>query len=259
MTYFLKQSQTAYPLLFLMIDSADHVSAKTGLSPTVTLSKNGGAFASPAGAVTEIANGWYQVAGNATDTGTLGPLVLHATATGADPVDVVYQVVAYDPGDAVRLGVTALPNANAAATGGLPTVDGANAVKVQSGTGANQISLSSGLVTLAGVTHTGATIPTVTTVSGNVTGSVGSLATQAKADVNAEVVDVLRTDTIPDSYSADGAQPTIAQAVLEIRQFLMERAVSSTTVTIKKPDGTTTAYTLTLDDATNPTSTTRAS
>jgi hypothetical protein len=79
------------------------------------------------------------------------------------------------------------------------------------------------------------------------------------AAVNAEVVDVLRTDTLPDSYSADAAQPTIAQAVLEIRQFLMERSVTAATVTVKKPNGSTTAMTFTLDDGTNPTSITRAS
>ena len=119
----LKQSSTAQPLVFLMVDSADHITGKTGLSPTVTLSKNGGSFASPAGAVTEIGNGWYKVAGNATDTATLGPLILHATGTGADPVDVLYEVVAFDPQDSVRVGLTALPNAAADAAGGLPISD----------------------------------------------------------------------------------------------------------------------------------------
>ena len=89
MAYPIKQSQTAQPLLFLMVDSTDHISPKTGLTCTVTLSKNGSAFASPAGAVTEIANGWYKVAGNATDTSALGPLILHATGTGAAPGDVL--------------------------------------------------------------------------------------------------------------------------------------------------------------------------
>lgn len=83
--------------MFLMIDESDHVTGLTGLSPTVTLSKAGGSFASPAGSVSEVGNGWYKVAGNATDTGTLGPLVLHATATGADPFDREYDVVEFDP------------------------------------------------------------------------------------------------------------------------------------------------------------------
>lgn len=78
------------------------------------------------------------------------------------------------------------------------------------------------------------------------------------AQINAEIVDVLRTDTLPDSYATDGAQPTIAQALLMVWQFLSERSVSGTTVTVKKPDGSTTAMTFTLSDATNPASITRA-
>jgi hypothetical protein len=104
--YQVKQSTTAYPLVFFMTDSSDHVTGKTGLSPTVTVSKAGASFGSPSGAVSEIANGWYKVAGNATDSGTLGALALHATATGADPADCVFEVVAFDPQDAVKLGLT---------------------------------------------------------------------------------------------------------------------------------------------------------
>lgn len=97
MGYPVKQASTSRPLIFLLVDSADHITGKTGLAPTVTLSKNGGAFGSPAGAVTEIGNGLYQVAGNATDNATLGVLALHATAAGADPCDEIYQVGTVDP------------------------------------------------------------------------------------------------------------------------------------------------------------------
>lgn len=108
----LKQSQTASPLVFLLVSSTDHIAAVTGATVTVTLSKNGGSFASPSGAVSEIANGWYKVAGNATDEGTLGPLLLHATASGADPVDREYMIVAYDPQDSQRIGLSALPSSS---------------------------------------------------------------------------------------------------------------------------------------------------
>lgn len=74
-----------------------------------------------------------------------------------------------------------------------------------------------------------------------------------------ELSAVRLTDAIPDSYAADGAQPTVAQAILMTLQYLMERSVSGTTVTVKKPDGSTAAMTFTLDDADNPTSQTRAS
>lgn len=134
MSYEIKQSSTAYPLVFLMVDSSDHITAKTGLSPTVTLSKAGASFASPSGSVSEIGSGWYKVAGNATDSGTLGPLVLHATGTGADPVDVIYRVVAHDVQDAVHLGLSCLPNVASGSAGAIPTT----------GTGSNQINVSGG-------------------------------------------------------------------------------------------------------------------
>lgn len=81
------QNSSNYPLVFLMISSVDHISPATGLTPTVTISKNGGAFASPIGAISEVGNGWYKVAGNINDTDTLGPLIIHATSVGADPTD----------------------------------------------------------------------------------------------------------------------------------------------------------------------------
>lgn len=71
-------------------------------------------------------------------------------------------------------------------------------------------------------------------------------------------VDALFTRALTESYSADGAAPTVAQALFAIQQFLQERAVSGTTVTVKKLDGSTTAMTFTLNDGTSPTSLTRA-
>jgi hypothetical protein len=77
------------------------------------------------------------------------------------------------------------------------------------------------------------------------------------AEVQSEVDDALDT-TLADSIPADGTIPTLRQAIYMITQFLMERAVSDTTVTVKKVDGSTSLLTLTLDDASDPTSITRA-
>jgi hypothetical protein len=66
------------------------------------------------------------------------------------------------------------------------------------------------------------------------------------------------TTQLTESYAADGAAPTLAQAIFLIQQALTEFAISGTTTTIKKLDGSTTAATLTLDDGTTPTSVTRA-
>ena len=67
------------------------------------------------------------------------------------------------------------------------------------------------------------------------------------------------TTAMTESYAADGVAPTLAQAIYLIQQRLTEFAISTTTITVKKLDGTTTAATLTLDDATSPTSSARAS
>jgi len=91
----LKQS-TARDITVFMTDSTDHVTGKTGLTLTITASKNCAAFASISPTVTELANGFYKLALTASHTDTIGDFALHVTATGADPTDVVNQVVAFD-------------------------------------------------------------------------------------------------------------------------------------------------------------------
>ena len=85
------------PILFFMAQSSDHISALTGATPAVTISRNGGAFAAPAGVVAEVGNGWYRLTPAGSDATVNGVLLLHATATGGDPADVKSQVVAFDP------------------------------------------------------------------------------------------------------------------------------------------------------------------
>ena len=86
----------------------------------------------------------------------------------------------------------------------------------------------------------------------------GDLTATMKASVNTEAKDVLTVDTIADSYATDGSLPTIAQAILAIQQMMQEKSITGTTLTVKKPDGSTSAMTFTLDSATVPTSITRA-
>ena len=102
----IQQGSAVKALIFKMYETGK-TTGKTGLSPAVTLSKNGGVGASPAGAISEIdatgMPGWYKVAPNATDSNTKGTLGLYATAAGADPADMAYNIVGYDP-DAVAVG-----------------------------------------------------------------------------------------------------------------------------------------------------------
>lgn len=144
-----EQSSTSYPIMLFMADVLDHVSGKTGLAPTVTLSKNGAAFGAAAGAVSEVANGWYALAGNATDRDTVGELVVHATATGADPTDDRLVIVPWDPFDAANLGLT---NLDAAVTTRVASADytAARAAKLDNVDAAVSTRLASTDITLTG-------------------------------------------------------------------------------------------------------------
>jgi hypothetical protein len=181
-------------------------------------------------------------------------------ATNMAPVVAELEIVSYNPFDGVRLGLTALPNAAAEAAGGLYT----------RGTGAGQINQdANGRIDANVKTWIGGAIPAV-----NVTGvpkvdvvDVGGTAQTAR-DLGAQLDAAVSTRATPaqilttaltEAYAAVGAAGTLSQILFLIQQRLNERAISGTTETVKKLDGSTTAATFTLNDATNPTSITRAS
>ena len=140
--------------------------------------------------------------------------------------------------------------------------------EIQSGLATpTNITAATGVV-LSAVTHTGARIPnvTLTDTATNLTNAAtsGDLTSTMKSSVTAAVPTAAQnfaavlTTALTESYAADNVAPTLAQAILLIQQSLHEFAISSTTRTVKKLDGSTTAATFTLDSATAPTSTTRA-
>lgn len=135
----LKQS-TARNLMVFLTDSSDHVTGKTGATLTSTLSKDGAAFASISPSVTERGDGWYSLALTTAHTDTLGDLVLHITASGADPIDLREQVFASLPGDSVTvssLGANSITDSSLAASAiteiqsGLATAADLTAVKAK--------------------------------------------------------------------------------------------------------------------------------
>jgi hypothetical protein len=104
-----KQS-TAKNVMVLMVDSADHITGKAGLTLTITASKDGGAFASIAPVVTERGNGWYSLALTASHTDTLGDLALHITGAAADPADMVLLVEARSVDDVLPTAIYVAPD-----------------------------------------------------------------------------------------------------------------------------------------------------
>lgn len=86
--------------------------------------------------------------------------------------------------------------------------------------------------------------------SDDVPGLIAALNDLSSADI--------LTTALTEAYAADGAAMTLSEALYMIHSSLSEFAISGTTLTAKKLDGTTTAMTFTLDDASDPTSRTRA-
>jgi len=372
MAILLKQSTASQEVpLGYFLDSTDGNTEETALTinnTDIKIWKSGATTLAnkSSGGATHISNGVYYATLDATDTDTLGPLVIFSHVSGALAVRLECMVLASNVYDSI-VGGTDLLDVNAVQLGGTAQTgrDVGASVLLSSGTGAGQISLASGAVTvgtsndktgysisgtlttldaldtaqdsqhsttqaaiaalndiaatdivsagpittLSGAVVNVDTVDTLTTYTGNTpqTGdSFARLGAPSGASVSADVAAVkaetasivadtseLQTDwanggrldlildaraaeatvaalnditvaqvlttQMTESYAANGAAPTLAQALFAIQQFLSEFSIGSTTYTVKKVDGTTTAMTFTLDDATNPTAISRAS
>ena len=105
-------------------DATDGITAEVGEAlGQPQISTNGGAFTNVGiGTLTAIGTGRYYADLTQAAVATAGTLIetrYKSAATAESPGDSI-QVVAFDPDDTVRLGLTALPSAAANAAGGLP-------------------------------------------------------------------------------------------------------------------------------------------
>ena len=120
-------------LFFHAVDATDGIAAETGLTGVGRLSKNGATTAATSASISEIDStnmpGRYYIELTAGELDTIGIIEFRYKAAACAEVVARAQVVSFDPYDAVRMGLTALPNAAAEAAGGLYT----------RGTGAGQI------------------------------------------------------------------------------------------------------------------------
>lgn len=125
--------------------ASDHVSAATGKTIAITISKNGAAYGNPsAGATnaTEIASGSYYVDLSTTDTNTLGPVFVKGAVATVDTIIAIYNVVG-----------SSISQSGTAQTGTVNTITLASAasstngtydpslVRITGGTGAGQARL----------------------------------------------------------------------------------------------------------------------
>lgn len=188
-----KQS-TAKNVMILMVDSTDHVTGKTGLTLTITASKDGAAFASISPTVTERGNGWYNIALTSSHTDTLGDLALHITGTAADPADIVLLVEA---------GATDADVSTRLATAGYTAPDNATITTIQSDTNDIQARLPAALVSGRIDASVGAMAADVVTASAIAAGAITATEAPALANLDAAVSTRLSTAgyTAPDNAS----------------------------------------------------------
>lgn len=152
---YLKQSTAVDVAIGPFLNATDGVTAETALTISqadVRLKKNNGAWAqvNDNTAATHEENGWYEKELDATDTNTLGILMLAVHESGALPVWHEFEVVTanvYDTlfsTDVFDTSVTQWNGTNVAA----PATAGYPAVTIKSGTGTGEVSLSGGHVIL---------------------------------------------------------------------------------------------------------------
>lgn len=257
---FLKQSTTISLKLGPFVDSTDGYTAETALTPTVKLSKAGGALAArnSATATAHDADGYYTVELNTTDTNTAGRLL--ATVAGSSthlavwgeymvlPANVFDSLVGGT--DTLNVDVTQFGGTNGVFSGGYPEVNAAQFGGVAgtfSGgrpevntTHAAGTAWGSGAITAASIASNAIT---AAKVAANTVGSAQIAAnaiqashidtaaiTSGKFDAGAITATVLATDCINATKIATGAIDADAlatDAVSEIADGILSRNVSN--------------------------------
>lgn len=81
-----QKNVAANDIPFVMVDSTDHVTRKTGLTVTATRSIDGAAFGSATGTVSEVASGAYVLDASQADMNG-NNIIFRFTGTAADPVE----------------------------------------------------------------------------------------------------------------------------------------------------------------------------
>lgn len=144
---YLRQSTSVDVGIGPFLDSTDGVTPKTGLTitqPDIRLKKNGGAWAQKNAAQTlsHEENGWYEVTLDATDTNTLGVLMLAVAEAGALQVWHEFMVVpanvwdSWFGSDLQQVDVAQFGNANGTFASGRPEVNTTHAAGTAWGSGA---------------------------------------------------------------------------------------------------------------------------
>src|SRR3990170_3690165 len=254
----LKQSTAVTLKIGPFVDSTDGNTAETALTiaqADVRLSKNGGNIAqkTEATSCTHDELGMYDCPVDATDTGTLGRLDLVVAETGALVVRHTYMVVpanVWDSlfgADALQVDVAQWLGTAVATptTVGVPEVDVTHVAGSATTATLDTIKTDTAAILVDTGTTLDGRIPAAL-VGGRMDADIGAktgnvaLSTQEKADVNAEVVDAVATDTYAEPGQGTPAATTTLAAKLNYLYKAWRNRVTQTA----------TQYTLYADNAT---------
>lgn len=189
-------------------------------------------------------------------------VVMLKGATNMAPVVLEYQIVAFNPDDAVRLGLTAIPNVAQGTSGALPIGNAAGAVTVATNNDKTGYSLSASQT----FNVTGNITGNLSGSVGSVTGAVGSVATGGITSTSfatgAITSTAIATDAIGSDELAASAVNEIADGLLgrniaggsstgrivtdALRAIRNRSAIATGTLTVYQEDDTTTAWTATV-------------
>ena len=299
---FLKQSTASQEVVIgPFLDEDDGKTAETGLTISNTdirLSKAGANIvAKNSGGGTHDELGFYQITLDATDTNTVGELLIAVHESGALPVFKYCYVLEEAIYDALFAASASAFDSNARVD--VVSIEGSDATD-QINAACDAAIVTYGLDHLVSASVAGSDVVDNSIIAKlvskestadwddfvNTTDSLQALREQTgsglsaipwnsswDAEVQSEVTDALNAYDPPtkaemdamwttaqtESYASDGSTATPAQLLYMILCSVSEFAISGTTITGKKLDGSTTAMTWTINDASNPTSRTRAS
>lgn len=272
------------PVLF--VSSTDGFTPVTPTSPAAYISVNGATWVATTNAVAvatlaagQSLAGVYYLELTAAEVGALGWITVNIQATNARQYNAQIQVMAYDPYDVVRIGLTSIPNVAQGTTGALPTGNATGQVTVVTNNDKTGYALTqtfptnfSTLAITAGGSVTAGTVSDKTGYSlsasqtfsttgsvGSVTGSVGSV-TGSVASVTGAVGSVtagvtVSTNNDKTGYSLATAPPTAAQISTQVWSEALPGTFTSGQAGFKLDAGTATnvwaAGTRTLTAGTN--------
>jgi len=204
MAMMLKQSTAVDVLIGPFVDITDGATAESGETPTVKLSKNGQALAAKSDVTVPVhdADGYYNCELDATDTNTVGTLVLTVAASAtALPVRHEFQVVAANVYDS------------------LYAASGTDTLQVETTTNSDKTGYS--------ISGTKTTLDALNDVAATDIVSSGAITTSGGAVSNVTLVATTTTNT--DMRGTDGANTTTPPTSAQIADAVWDESLGAHT------------------------------